>query len=786
MAATIAYKINGKADTKALEKTQSGIKKISNQVKTLNTMVGGMIIAKVMQGINKVVNGSTDAFMAQNKAATLANKSFKNNNQLTAKSINNIKNAMNSFSLDNLIDGDTLNNAAALASQMGLNEEQIIKVMDAASEMASAGIMPMDQAVKKLAETYTGSLGELKKLSPELANLTTEQLKAGDAVDAMKKKYDGFRETLAGTFEGRNSQIKNQFSDLQSSVGGIIQALKFEGQGKLLPKLQEITSFIEEHRDKILVFLLNLPKIAGIALNSVKETFNRLFSTNDNGALVITDIFAKYFVLLVNTIYNLFSALFDSLVELAKTFGPRIGAWLGKGISDSVASMIEGLIELIANSPIGTVIGSVYEFFTGENPYNLFADWQNSVINTFDGITDNLDGWAETSQNWARTSANLASTWTKTAGTIKSDFKGFGGELKNTFGDISDNLASSIMDVLDNTDLPDDLKKALKGAKVSVSVENTSSASTGSDSESSSSSVSSSNLSGILGALGQIGSVIQSIMSSNWIGLIIQFLSALVSALSEASETFNKLINGISTIADIVASIITDFDDFEEILKPFMDGLNSIGGIIGNVLQLFMSLVNYLFTDLFSSFTETLNLVADIIEGFRPLIEIFSKLILLITGIKPLLAGLAQIISTVANVIANVLNFISPVLTGFVNFFIMLNNAITRLFRKISLPVGISIGWGGISVKWKSLATMLNMEIMDHIDGLSFDTDANEYDTDDDDDKDDVKGGSASYTAAKDVYVNIYFSNSFVNGDAQEIAVMLKKEIARAESKNLV
>lgn len=785
MAASISYKIGGKFDSKPLDQANNGIKKVSSQVKTLNTMVGGMIVAKVMQGISKVVNGSTDAFIAQNKAMTLANKSFKNNTQLTAKSINNIKSAMNSFSLDNLIDGDTLNNAAALASQMGLNEEQIIKVMDAASEMASAGIMPMDQAVKKLAETYTGSLGELKKLSPELANLTAEQLKAGEAVEAMKKKYDGFRETLAGTFEGRNSQIKNQFSDLQASVGGIIQALKFEGQSLLLPKLREITSFIEKHRDKILVFLLNLPKIVGIALNSVKDTFSRLFSTNDNGTLVITDIFAKYFVLLANTIYNLFSALFDSLVELAKTFGPRIGAWLGKGIADSVASMIEGLIELIANSPIGSVIGSVYGFFTGENPYDFFADWQNSVIDTFDGITDNLDGWAETSQNWARTSANLASTWTKTAGNIKSDFKGFGGELKSTFGDISDNLASSIMDVLDNTDLPDDLKKALKGAKVSVSVESTGSSSSDSNNETSSS-ASSSNLSGILGAFGQIGSAIQAIMSSNWIGLIIQFLSALVSALGEASETFNKLINGISTIADIVAGIITDFDDFDEILKPFMDGLNSIGGIIGNVLQVILDLVNYLFTDLFSSFTETLNLVADIIEGFRPLIEILSKLILLITGIKPLLAGLAQLISTVANVIADVLNFISPVLKGFINFFIMLNNAITRVFRKISLPVGISIGWKGINVKWKSLATMLNMEIMDHVDDLSFDTDANKYKTDDDDDDNDVKGGSASYTAAKDVYVNIYFSNSFVNGDAQEIAIMLKKEIARAESKNLV
>lgn len=42
--------------------------------------------------------------------------------------------------------------------------------------------------------------------------------------------------------------------------------------------------------------------------------------------------------------------------------------------------------------------------------------------------------------------------------------------------------------------------------------------------------------------------------------------------------------------------------------------------------------------------------------------------------------------------------------------------------------------------------------------------------------------GGASYTAARDIYVNIYFSNSYVNGDAREIALNLRKEIKLAEA----
>jgi hypothetical protein len=43
--------------------------------------------------------------------------------------------------------------------------------------------------------------------------------------------------------------------------------------------------------------------------------------------------------------------------------------------------------------------------------------------------------------------------------------------------------------------------------------------------------------------------------------------------------------------------------------------------------------------------------------------------------------------------------------------------------------------------------------------------------------------GSLSYSAVRDLNVNIYFSHSFVNGDSEDIAIMLRDEIARAERK---
>ncbi len=48
-------------------------------------------------------------------------------------------------------------------------------------------------------------------------------------------------------------------------------------------------------------------------------------------------------------------------------------------------------------------------------------------------------------------------------------------------------------------------------------------------------------------------------------------------------------------------------------------------------------------------------------------------------------------------------------------------------------------------------------------------------------------GGSASYTAQRDTYVNIYFDNSLVGVENVEaLAVLLGREIRRAEAKNLI
>ena len=49
-----------------------------------------------------------------------------------------------------------------------------------------------------------------------------------------------------------------------------------------------------------------------------------------------------------------------------------------------------------------------------------------------------------------------------------------------------------------------------------------------------------------------------------------------------------------------------------------------------------------------------------------------------------------------------------------------------------------------------------------------------------------VTGASASYTAARDVYITISYEHSFVSGDAREIALNLYNELKDCKKLNLI
>ena len=316
--------INGSANVEPISKTKEALEKVSKAAGAMKTAFTGFAIAKVFQGVNAVVNGATSAFKNMNTALAKSNQAFAENALLTKESVANIRDAMSEFSAGNFFDGDSLNNAASLASQMGLNEEQIKKVMDAATEMAASGIMPLDTAVQKLSESFQGSTGDLAKLCPELSNLTEEQIKSGAAVEAMKKQYDGFRDAMNSTFEGRDKQWANSFGDLQASVGGIISAFEFLAKGEFMKPLQDLGAWISDHQKQIINFALHLPDVFQEVGTAIVQIFSRLFTKSgvlELGKFIANSVgnwipvIKEYFVGVGKFLYGIFNATFGNVAR---------------------------------------------------------------------------------------------------------------------------------------------------------------------------------------------------------------------------------------------------------------------------------------------------------------------------------------------------------------------------------------------------------------------------------------------------------------------------------------
>ena len=434
--AEIKYKISGKSDTTAIAKTQLAMKKLGSEVVNLNKIVGGFAIAKVMQVVSKVTSGATENFLAQNKALQQYNATVAK----FGKSLSNLNKIQNEVSRNNFFDGDSINNATKTAVAMGLTEKQIEDVLKASTDLAASGVMPLDQAVKELSRSYSGNLEELKRLNPELANLTKEQLEQGEAVRIIGQEYKGMADAMANTFEGRDTQWKNSFSDLQAEVGEIIQRVKYFGQGVWLDPINRLSNWLNDNSSKIASFIVALPENFKIAAVAIKDIVKEIFSIDfwaKNGE-VIVEIFKETFIAAKDVATAIMVALMKSLAELVKVVAVNMGKSLVSGLFGNLGSFgIEALYR-----------ANVIDYDTRANLLNKLDDKVSSLDNAIENWQKENKVTLEGALN------NVKSSWKDVGKTISDSVKathktvsGLSNEIDSAIGDI---VSKATRDINDN------------------------------------------------------------------------------------------------------------------------------------------------------------------------------------------------------------------------------------------------------------------------------------------------------------------------------------------------
>ena len=216
-------------DTKGLNALKTAFNETGGAAAGFTSKLGGVassggvaaaaITAAVMAAKKYIetLKEANEAYKVQEKAEKALAKAAENNPYLNGEGVERLKDFAGEIQkVSNYGDEATIDIMAQLAAT-GRSEAEIMKIMAAAADYAAAKHIDLKTAAETLNSTYSGMAGTMGRQIAEIKDLTDEQLKNGDAIDLIAKKYKGF----AADAVDSGTQAKNAFGDFMESVGRI-------------------------------------------------------------------------------------------------------------------------------------------------------------------------------------------------------------------------------------------------------------------------------------------------------------------------------------------------------------------------------------------------------------------------------------------------------------------------------------------------------------------------------------------------------------------------------------
>jgi hypothetical protein len=226
---------------------------------------------------------------------------------------------------------------------------------------------------------------------------------------------------------------------------------------------------------------------------------------------------------------------------------------------------------------------------------------------------------------------------------------------------------------------------------------------------------------------------------------------------------------------DLLQGALQSIGELGAVIKAVIDAVMS-----GNPIGLIITLISRL-ADVFSKISGGAAAAQNILTVFFDIIEDIAVTLgpMLDAVFKPFV----EIIAAIGRIVGSLLTILSPFL-GILTIFLPILDPIVWLLNKLAL--GFAYVADGIAHVWNFIANLIEKITFGVVKLTRLSTDNVDRM------KSSIEGGvdyeqyqdgsnSTSYSVAGDMYINIYFSHSYVNGDARQIAVALRNEIRSAE-----
>ena len=215
-----------------------------------------------------------------------------------------------------------------------------------AQDIATASNIPLGATADALAKAYAGNYKALQKLSPALRDLIKDGASTEVIFQSLSDTFGGATANAATTASGKMKILKNNFSELQESIGVA-----------LLPALEKITSvlsvfvgFLADHQTTVLVFaaafgVLALAIVAYTLALKIGTIVNVAFGASAAAAAIAAAPLAAFAAVLIITVValaaavilayknfetfrNIVHGVFNFIIQIVQTFiNFFIGAW---------------------------------------------------------------------------------------------------------------------------------------------------------------------------------------------------------------------------------------------------------------------------------------------------------------------------------------------------------------------------------------------------------------------------------------------------------------------------
>ena len=210
----VKLKAENKDLKEKLKEAKASTDSFGGAVSKLGPMIAGAFTVKA------VVNFARESFAAFEEAEQADRRLLfaLNGNQAAFESLtrqaNELRNATG-------IDDEDIKQVQMLGVSSGKSAGEVKKITQAAIELSAKTGQDLQAAYMMLNGTLAGSAGRLGRVDAEFSNLTADQLKNGEAIDLVLKKWSG----SAANAATESQKLKTTWGEIKETVGGGISTV---------------------------------------------------------------------------------------------------------------------------------------------------------------------------------------------------------------------------------------------------------------------------------------------------------------------------------------------------------------------------------------------------------------------------------------------------------------------------------------------------------------------------------------------------------------------------------